>query len=331
MIHVLKKQGYSIRAIAKIVGLDRKTVTKRLKEDQLKPIARKNNKRLKLESYKDYIINRISKSVAKIPSVVILHEIQKYGYKGGLRTLQNFLSLEYAKRIKPDPVVRFETAPGYQAQVDWTTIKSGKHPIYAFVMTLGYSRNSFVWFTNSMNSEVLIDCHHRAFAYFGGVTKTILYDNMKTAVEIRNAYGTGKHKFSSSLLDLSKTYGFSIKLCQPYRAKTKGKVERFNHYLKGNFYNPLVARLADTTTKISVELLNNHIFDWLNLANDRIHGTTGKKPSNSLKEEIPYLLEYLKPVPVAIINQNNLANQLIDVPLVPIEQPLLQNYDRLVV
>lgn len=331
MIHTLRKQGYSLREIAKISGIDRKTVRKRLKQPELSSIIRNNKKLGKLDEYKPYILKWIGKSDARIPSTAILPEIQRYGYTGSLRILQEFLTNEYRKRIKVEPVVRFETEPGQQAQVDWTTIRSGKDKIYAFVMTLGYSRNSFVWFTNNMESSTLIECHHKAFGYFGGVTKTILYDNMKTVVDKRDVYGKGKHKFHDELLDLSKLYGFTIKLCQPYRAKTKGKVERFNSYLKSNFYRPLQAKLIDTPVTVSVELLNSYIFNWLNMANSRTHGTTGKKPCDLLAEESKYLLEYIKPATPSKVIENNLRTKLNNIPLPIIEQPALQSYDRLVV
>ena len=58
---------------------------------------------------------------------------------------------------------------------------------------------------------------------------------MKTVVIQRDAYGSGRHRFQAGLLDFAKHYGFQLKLCQPYRAQTKGKVERFNRYLRHSF------------------------------------------------------------------------------------------------
>ena len=335
MIHELKNQGYSIRAIARITGKDRKTIRSHLQKAALEAIQRTNKKASKLDAFKDYILDRISKSSFRIPSGVVLKEISTNGYVGSLRILQQFLQIEYAKRVKPDPVVRFETAPGYQAQVDWTTVRNGKSPIHAFVMTLGYSRASFVYFTNDMESSTLIDCHHKAFAYFGGVPKTILFDNMRTVIDKRDAYGDGLHRFNDSFYELSRDCGFTIKLCQPYRARTKGKVERFNHYLKSNFYRPLVAKLSCGIIQITAELLNSYIPGWLNEANSRIHGTTNKKPIDMLNEEVPCFIHYVG----LALPQNTPAEKparlnitlLPEIAMVPIEQPALANYDRLVV
>lgn len=329
MIHELRKKGYSIRAIAKLTKIDRKTVRKRLKEAELKPLVKNSNRCSKLDDYKEFILNWINKSTARIPAIVIFREMKANGYQGSLTILQEFLTNEYRKRIVPEPLIRFETAPGYQAQVDWTTIRSGKEPIYAFVMTLGYSRCSYVYFTDNMISETLIECHHKAFAYFGGVPKTILYDNMKTVVEQRDAYGTNEHKFHDGLLELTKAYSFAIKLCKPYRAKTKGKLETFNSYLKSNFYRPLVAKLSDSEIKVSVGLLNSHIGNWLNIANSRIHGTTSKRPIDLLAEEVNCFLEYYQPITPAKVVEQRLANKLINVPIISIQQPSLNAYDRL--
>lgn len=283
VIHTLYKRGYSIRAISKIVGINRRTVTKRLKDGELKPY----NKPIytsKLDSYKDYIIKRVQQaSPDTIPSSVIYNEIKEYGYDGKLRILQSFLSsLNTPNNSKEE--IRFETKASYQSQVDWTVIRSGKNPIYGFVMVLGFSRMGFVYFTDNMRQDTWQDCHIRAFEYFGGVTETILYDNLKSVVIQRDKYGKNEHGFNNEFLEFAKD-NFVPKLCKPYRAKTKGKVERFNQYLKKNFYVPLKSALKGSTIEIDVDLLNSRIFSWLEMANSRIHDTTKKQPIELFKEE----------------------------------------------
>jgi transposase len=179
-----------------------------------------------------------------------------------------------------------------------------------------------------MEASTLANCHEKAFLYFGGTTKTILYDNMKAVVVERNAYGLNNHKFHPKIYDLSKKYGFRIQLCRPYRAKTKGKVERFNSYLKGNFYRPLVVKLKDAGLIISHQLLNNYIYPWLCKANDRIHGTTNKKPIDLFNEEKGHLIP---------INQRPIVETLLDVapkrfinlPLTVVQRTNLIQYDQL--
>jgi transposase len=200
----------------------------------------------------------------------------------------------FVRTLRPappaDPVVRFETAMGEQLQVDWVEFRKGSAPLHAFCATLGFSRASYVEFVSNMKVETLIACHERAFAAFGGVTRRVLYDNMKTVVLERDAYGDGEHRYHAGFLDYAKHSGFVIKLCQPYRAKTKGKVERFNGYLRRSFYVPLASRLAQSGQKLDVVTANVEVAHWLaEIANARVHGTTKEPPAEALKREVAHL------------------------------------------
>jgi len=312
VIHTLHKRGYSIRAISKIVGLDRRTISKRLQEEDLIPYKKVEYKS-KLDPFKTYILQRVEQAQPdKIPSSVIYEEIKKYGYTGKIRTLQTFLS-SVKNTLKPEEIIRFETKPSYQAQVDWTTIKADKNPIYAFVMVLGFTRMAFVYFTDNMKQTTWQNCHIKAFEYFGGVPQTLLYDNLKSVVIQRDKYGKNQHGFNNDFLEFAKD-NFIPKLCKVYRAKTKGKVERFNHYLKNNFYIPLKASLKGSSITIDATLLNSKIFSWLEYANSRIHDTTNKKPIDMFKEEKPLLQPFYSSVKEEVITQkeNKTINSSID-------------------
>ena len=287
VIHELRAKGYSIRKIAKLTNMDRKTVARRLQQTDYAPMAMKiANRQSLLEPYKQHINDFINQSNYRIPYSVILEDIKSQGYTGSRSILQRLLTKLYrAREPLKEPVVRFETNPGEQMQIDWMTVRSGKSPIYAFVAVLGYSRFIFVHFTDNMLADTLIMCHELAFLYFGGVTRTILYDNMKTVVESRNHYGAGLHKYHPKLFDLSKKHGFSIKLCKPYRAQTKGKVERANHYIKNNFYRVAVIKLKNARLDVTPNALNELVSPWLIRANNRIHGTTKQIPRDMLLHE----------------------------------------------
>jgi transposase len=157
-----------------------------------------------------------------IPATVLYCEIAARGYEGGMSQLRAFM-----RTLRPappaDPVVRFETAMGEQLQVDWVEFRKGSAPLHAFCATLGFSRASYVEFVSNMKVETLIACHERAFAAFGGVTRRVLYDNMKTGVLERDAYGEGEHRFHAGFLDYARHSGFVLKLCQPYRAQDQGQ------------------------------------------------------------------------------------------------------------
>ncbi|WP_025209791.1 IS21 family transposase [Hippea sp. KM1] len=305
VIHTLYSQGFSIRQISKILGLNRRTVSRRLKEEDLK-LYPKRSYPSKLNDYKGYIEERINQAYPdRIPSTVILREINDMGYTGSLRTLQKYTKVIYdrigSKRGKDsEEIIRFETEKGFQAQADWTTIRAGRKPIYAFVMVLGYSRTAFVYFTNNSDEDIFQSCHIKAFDYFGGIPKTILYDNLKSVIIQRDKYGKNRHGINNDFLDFSKGL-FIPKPCKPYRAKTKGKVERFNSYLKNNFYKPLRAKLKNSGLEITPELLNSYIFSWLEMANNRIHGTTKRKPFDMLNI-LPPLVKSILPISLFLLS-----------------------------
>ena len=285
-IEVLRKHGFSLRRIAADVGCAVNTVRSHLAAGAKPKYERKKQRLAKVAPYEPYLRERQSAAHPLwIPATVLHREIVGQGYQGGLSQLRSYL-----RGIRPalpvDPVVRFETAPGEQLQVDWVEFRKGRHPLYAFCATLGYSRASYVEFVTDMKVGTLIDCHQSAFVALGGVPRRILYDNMKTVVLERDVDGPGEHRYHAGFLDYAKHCGFVIKLCRPYRARTKGKVERFNGYLRRSFYVPLVAKLKQASLQLDVVTANVEIRYWLkDVANERIHGTTQVKPSTRLQEE----------------------------------------------
>lgn len=293
-VKLLKKHGLSLRQIAAEVGCAVNTVRRHLALEAVPKYERKVKRQTKLTQFEQYLRDRQQAAQPDtIPATVLYREIAARGYEGGMSQLRAFMrTLRPAPPV--DPVVRFETAMGEQLQVDWVEFRKGNAPLYAFCATLGFSRASYVEFVSNMKVETLIACHEHAFAAFGGVTRRVLYDNMKTVVLERDAYGEGEHRFHAGFLDYARHSGFVIKLCQPYRAKTKGKVERFNGYLRRSFYVPLVSRLAQSGQKLDVVTANVEVAHWLReVANARIHGTTGEPPAEALKRES----EHLQPLP----------------------------------
>ena len=232
----------------------------------------------------------------EIPTTVIYEEIKRLGYTGSLRWLQQVMQkYELRRRIKEEEkLIRFETNPGQQMQMDW--VEFPKDNLSAFVATMGYSRASYVEYVDNEKIETLLACHQNAFNYFGGVPIECLYDNMKTVMIKRNAYGYGKHQLNAMFEDFAKHCGFKIKVCKPYRAKTKGKVERFNHYLRYSFHNALRVKLAMMNYKMNIDNVNTEVIKWLNeRANRRIHQTTLQKPFDLLVQEQSHLLNVPKP------------------------------------
>lgn len=285
-IELLRKHGMSLRKIAKEVGCAVNTVRSHLEADGLPRYQRNPLRVTKLSRFEEHLRERQAAArPAWIPATVLLREIVALGYTGSHSQLRAYMH-GFKPTLPVDPVVRFETAAGEQMQVDWVEFRKGGSPLYAFCATLGFSRASFVEFVTAMKVETLIACHQQAFDAFGGIPQRVLYDNMKTVVLERDASGEGEHRFHAGFLDYARHCGFVIKLCRPYRARTKGKVERFNGYLRRSFYVPLVAQLKQAGLMLDGVTANAQVRRWLkDVANERIHGTTQMRPAQRLQEE----------------------------------------------
>ena len=303
-LHILDRQGKSLRELAIESGLSVNTIRKYLSM-QGKPCYKKRVKIVhKLDPYKSYLRHRLKGAhPLKLPGSVLYREIQHQGYEGGITQLREFLSTLRGKE-KGDPLVRFETKPGQQMQVDWIEFPRVLDVRAAFVATLGYSRASYVRFVSNEQIQTLIECHERAFDYFGGVPDHVLYDNMKTVILARDTYGPGRHRFQAGMLDFARHYGFQLKVCRPYRAQTKGKVERFNRYLRHSFYNPLVTSLKMQGLSLDLNTANGHVMTWLaEVANVRRHATTQQRPFDRLRQERPFL----QPLPTPYLGDTKAA------------------------
>ncbi len=289
-IRILKQQGKSERQISRLTGHSRTTVRKYLASDEAPAYQCRPGRSSKLDPYKGYMLERIKATLPhRLPATVLCREIKALGYPGGQRIVNTFVAAQFPASL-PDPVVRFETLAGQQMQVDWCVFRRGAAPLSAFVATLGFSRYTYVEFVSNERFDTLKACHEHAFTYFQGVPKDALYDNMRTVILARDAYGDGQHQFHSGLWDMAKHFGFTPRVCRPYRAQTKGKVERFNRYLRNSFYYPLVSRLAQSGLHLDVATANAEVLKWLrDVANARVHKTLNKVPAKLWAEELPAL------------------------------------------
>jgi transposase len=219
-VRVLSRQGQSVRSIAKELGCSRNTVRRCLRSAGPPRYGPRAPRPCKLDAYKPYLRERIEQARPRwIPATVLLREIAERGYAGGISQLKAFLAP--LKAIEPEPLVRFETEPGVQMQADFTVVRRGRDPLLALVATLGYSRASFVEFTIAEDTTTLCKALRAAFDYFGGVPAEVLFDNAKSVILERDAYGPGLHRWNPELLALAEDCGFTPRVCRPYRAKTK--------------------------------------------------------------------------------------------------------------
>ncbi len=329
-IKVLHKQGLSLRDISKLTGRSVNTIRKYLSGAEVGYKARVVHQEHKLASYEDYVRARLSAvSPEWIPAPVIFREIKAMGYEGKIRQLQYFMAT-LKPVVKVEPLIRFETNPGEQVQVDWGHFRYKNTVLYAFVAIAGYSRLAFVYFTTDTKVPALLKCHQLLFEHLGGVPKHCLYDNMKTVVVARNAYGSGQHRLQPEFNDFAKHYGFMPRLCQPYRAKTKGKVERFIRYLRHSFFVPLVGRLSSAHLSLDAETANLEVRYWLDeVANAREHATTQLVPQEQFKKEQAYFTPLPRHSYFPLEQEESV--EMVHIPAWPIEhlQHELHVYDQL--
>lgn len=280
-VRSLAGRGMKTKAIARQLGLDPKTVRKYLRRGGREPYRRRCPAQEALErEHGTYLEDRVA--AVNWCAQVLLQELQARGYTGSYDAIKRWVApRREAQRCLEEATVRFETGPGRQAQVDWgsTAVELGGAPVrvHLFVMTLGFSRRLFVRAYDNERLAALVDGHERAFAHFGGRTEEILYDNPRTIVERRDR--AGKHiEWNPYFRDFADYTGFRPRLCRPYRARTKGKVESGVKYVKRN---ALLGR-----SFASLEALNDWLLEWaLTIADCRVHGTTHEIPAERFARE----------------------------------------------
>ena len=281
-IYELKGAGRSIREIARELDVSRNTVRRYLKSPEaMRPKARPP-RGSKLDPHLEYIDLRMAEGLENCR--VLDREIRALGYQGSYSTVVQYVRPRRRCR-QPEATMRFETAPGEQAQVDWGSLSyigadGKKRRVWVFVMTLGWSRACYVELVRKAAVSAFIQCHVNAFEYLGGVPRRCLYDNAKVVT-----LGRDEEKrpiWNQRMLDFARRVGFEARLCQPYRAQTKGKVENGVKYVRRNMWPSI--RFTDDAD------LNRQGLEWCDVvANARVHGTTHRVPWEMLEEERPHL------------------------------------------
>jgi len=270
-INQLKREGLSILAISNLTGYDRKTIRKYLLAPETRPVYGPRPVPVsKLMAFEPYLRERLQAGVWN--ARVLLRELRDRNYAGGYTILTDWLRPQRAA-AQVIAVRRFETPPGKQAQVDWGHLGSiteagEEHAMWGFTMTLGYSRRMMAEAATDQKLGTLLRMHETAFRELGGVPEEILYDRMKTIWT-----GTderGEIIWNAVFLDFARYWGFRPRLCRPYRAQTKGKIESGVKYVRRNFLCGLQGREPANLSDLNAELRR-----WISeVANQRVHGTT---------------------------------------------------------
>ena len=256
----------------------------------------------KLDAFESAIL-QLLKRYPHITATRVFEELRRQGYSGGYTILR-----ERVKQLRERPskplVVRFETAPGAQAQMDWAEYQidftaEGRRRVNLFSYLLGYSRRQYLCFTERQDFETTTAQHILAFRHLQGLAASCLYDNMKVVV---TRWEDDQPIYNTRFLSFATHYGYRPWACRPRRPQTKGKVERPFHYVETSLLNGRSFR--------TLEHLNEVTRWWLaNVADVRNHRTTKKRPLDAHAEELPHLL----PLPEHDYDTARVVYRIVDV------------------
>lgn len=296
-----ERQGLTVAQIAEACGLHRHTVTAWLARPQYRQRHR-HPRASKLDPFKTDIIGWLQRH--PLSATQVFQRLREQGYSGGYTILTDYIRQVRPRR--PPAYLKLAFAPGECAQVDWGSygtiaVGSTMRRLSFFVMVLCYSRLMYLEFTLSQTLEQFLSCHENAFRAFQGVPKTLMIDNLKSAVLDRPRDRPAV--FHPRYRELAEHFGFTVRPCGVRKANEKGRVENGVGYVKKNFLNGL--ELGPFAA------LNPAAQHWLEtVANVRLHGETHQRPVERFAEEKPHLLPLpSQPFDAALIKTVRASNQ----------------------
>ena len=270
----LLKAGLSKTAVAAELGVDRRTIHRWESEDAKENPAPRRRVH-KLDPYKGIVRERL-KSYPKLTAQRLYEEVRAPGYDGGYGRVRDYVR-EIREAEPIEPVKRFETPPGRQAQVDFGTFRVPWGRRHALLVVLGHSRLRWLEFYPSQTMTTVMKGLERSFAYFGGVPSELLFDQMKAVVIDDQRESGGSLLLNRHFIRFASHWDFRIRACRPYRAQTKGKVERQIGYVRQSFHYG--------RTFVNDDDLNEQARGWLrDVANVRRHGVDGESPRERFEQ-----------------------------------------------
>ena len=272
--------GWGAKRLAKEFGCARNTVRRYLRQGG--PVAfRKPVRRTAFDGLDEWLRERFFRHGGNA-DVVRQELASELGIVIGLRSVE-LRVYRWRRELKAQmrATVRFETAPGHQMQIDFgdtrVWIGGERVRVHLFVATLGYSRRLHIRASLRERQADWFEGMEGAFLRFSGVPAEVLFDNPKALVEHHDAT-TREVRFNGRLHAFARYWGFAPRACAPYRARTKGKDERGVGYVKKN---AIAGRRFE-----SWAALEAHLDRWMReVADQRVHGTTGVAPAERFAQE----------------------------------------------
>ena len=278
------EQGVTKTELSRQFGVSRRTIHEWIETGQLDRDLAGGGTRYsprpavehKLDSYKGIIEARLEE-YPRLSAKRLYDEVRAAGYTGGYVRVR-----DYVRAVRPrepvEAVVRFETPAGRQGQVDFATFTLPWGRRHALVAVLSHSRLLWLRFYRRQTMAVLIEGLESAFGWFGGVPRELLFDQMRSVVLSDGRVGGGQLVLNADFLRFAAHWGFRPRSCRPYRAQTKGKVERPIRYIRNSFFYG--------REFLNDEDLNEQALLWLErTANVRRHGTTGERPVDRFERD----------------------------------------------
>jgi transposase len=235
ILRLHKAEGWFPSTIASQLELHYSTVKRVLNRNGLIPEPKRVRRSI-ADPYKPFIRQTLEK-YPKLNATRLYHMVKARGYGGGVDHFRDIVARCRPHRIA-EAYMRLSTLPGEQAQCDWghfgkVKIGNTERRVLAFVMVLSSSRRIFLRFYFGDDTANFLRGHVEAFLYWQAVPRTILYDNLKSAVIER--VGNAIH-FNPELLALAAHYHFQPKPTGVRSPEQKGKVERTIQYIRHSFF-----------------------------------------------------------------------------------------------
>ncbi len=287
-----RQAGAAMRLIARELGISRHSVQRvlaqvaaqRSGQDKLGNLPASPKHRPSLLDAYESVLRELLARYPDMTAVRLFEELRGRGFAGQYTIVRQRVGLLRPRPIQ-EPVLRFETTPGAQAQMDYGVYdidftQEGRRRVYLFNYVLAYSRRQYVRFVDAQDFLTTIREHARAFVHLQGVAATCLYDNQKVVVLRHDDEGP---VYNPRFLAFATHYGFKPWACQRRRPQTKGKIEKGMHFVEVSLLNGRTFHTLDQLNEVAAWWLRN-------VADVRVHRETQQTPLARHAEELAQLI-----------------------------------------